>query len=148
MGRLGFHSDKASGRGVHMLKTFADAPYCGYHYRLNITGLSNIMGKIFVTLKGTKGETQVTNVVGKRSRLLAHNIPFASLFLVHKDIGELESVSVSYVKTKKILGFIFSSDWTLGSLNIFSGETHKMYRFSVKNAVIKAKTSRTFKVMD
>lgn len=38
--------------------------FTGYHYRLNISGLTNIVGKIFVTLKGTKGESQVANVVG------------------------------------------------------------------------------------
>lgn len=148
MGRLGFHSDKAPGRGIHILKTFADAPYCGYHYRLNISGLSNIVGKIFVTLKGTKGESQVANVVGKHSQLLAHSIHFVPLFLVHEDIGDLESIVVSYVETNRLIGFLFNNNWKLESLTVFSGETHKLYKFCVKNAVIKSRSSRTFQVSD
>lgn len=29
LGRLGFHADKALGRGKHMLETFDAQPYCG-----------------------------------------------------------------------------------------------------------------------
>ena len=62
----------------------------------------------------------------KRSQLLVHDRHITPLILVHKDIGELESVIVSYTKTNRLIGMVFNSDWKMQSLNIFSGETHKL----------------------
>lgn len=142
-GRMGFHADKAFGRGVHMSETFDTSPYCTYHYQVNVTGASTINGRIYLTLTGTKGSTKAIDLAGHNKFLTPHT-SFQTVMKSHMDIGELKSLEVKYVETSNIINVIFDNDWQLESLSIFQATTQRSYEFCVKGTIITSTTSKIF----
>lgn len=145
-GRMGYHADKATGRGKHMLETFDKSPFCAYHYQVDISGLSTINGFIYMTLFGTKGKSDLIDITGHNKLLTPHD-HFVTSMKARTDIGELKGVEIKYVETDSLIGFIFNDEWTLESLSIFGGVTQKLSKFCIKNAAVVSGSSVKFDVM-
>lgn len=145
-GRLGYHADKALGRGRHMLETFDAAPFCAYHYQVNISGLTTINGFIYLTLHGTNGKSESIDITGHNKLLTPHD-HFVTSMKGRVNIGELKSVEVKYVETDSLIGFLFNDEWELESLTVFAGTTQKLSHFCVKGAKVVSQTSQKFDVM-
>lgn len=147
IGRMGLHADKSMGRGVQMLETYDAAPFCTYHYQINVAGSSTINGKIYVTLNGKKGKTEPIDVA-EHNKLLSPHEHYQKVIKTHQDVGEIESVEVKYQETSNLIKIVFDNDWKMESLKIFQGYTQKEYNFCVKDVIITSSLSKIFKPSD
>ncbi|GAB1609655.1 pancreatic triacylglycerol lipase-like, partial [Argonauta hians] len=144
-GIMGFHADKAQGRGKHMLETFPTAPFCAYQFQVNVSGSSTINGKVHLQLIGTKGKSEFFNITDG-VELVSSGIPHAMVVKTHKDIGQLLYVDMLYEETENFIKIFFQDEWILKYFVIFDAANQKRYNFCARNTRIIPKNIKRFDV--
>ncbi|KAJ8305692.1 hypothetical protein KUTeg_016237, partial [Tegillarca granosa] len=111
---MGFNADKfKTAQGSHYLETQGSAPYCDYHFQINITGNNNMGGKLLLAVQGTKGHSgEIKLMTDNEHHTTGHSI--SKFFKLTKDIGDVTSIALQYEKESGLLaGFIYPDNFEL-----------------------------------
>ncbi|XP_067679044.1 pancreatic lipase-related protein 2-like [Haliotis asinina] len=127
--QLGYYSDQYRARGKMYLNTGSKAPYCGYHYLIEIeTGaMKQTTGRLFIKMVGSWGDSNLIAVTGDDAMAAQSNILKVVVSL--EEVGDLTSLVFKYVKHT---GFWFTNtedSMTLEKVKVTSGENGDSYLF-------------------
>ncbi|XP_005107857.1 pancreatic lipase-related protein 2 [Aplysia californica] len=144
----GYFANKHPSTGGKYLMTNDHAPFCGNHFDVYVKGHedapSRTDGTIYVALVGTQGETNYTRVTIK-NRYLNGSIVTDNLVLFNKDVGEVQSIRVKYVKDP---GFFAhgKNNHVISAVHLKSGINSKSYTTCVSRFELQTGVARTIPV--
>lgn len=110
-GVMGYDADATSARGALYLSTSNHSPYCGHEVSIEVV-ISHSMhgysyGEFFVTLVGTKGQSEELKFSHKAS-FYTTDTTETHVLVTHTDIGDLTGVKVRFVRADGLLAAIAS----------------------------------------
>ncbi|CAG2243585.1 Pancreatic lipase-related protein 2,Inactive pancreatic lipase-related protein 1 [Mytilus edulis] len=144
---MGYNADKSTSRGSMYLSTQAAAPYCNFHYQLNITANNSMDGKLTVVLQGSKGNTDAI-LLTPNEEVLSNGNTMTKFFTINKDIGNVTAVALRYDKTANLLlGWAYPNAWSLMGLSLLEAEKHRMDQFCAYGKSVQNHGATSFGMM-
>ncbi|OWF47404.1 pancreatic lipase-related protein 2-like [Mizuhopecten yessoensis] len=126
---MGYNSINFAARGSLYLQTQANAPFCNYHYQLNVTGKNNMDGVVTAVLQGQNGNSSpIKLMTDNEVHTQGHTI--SKFIKIKEDIGEIVAVAMQYDKTSSVLtGWAYPEDWLLMGVSLMDGSTQQLSSF-------------------
>ncbi|XP_013422181.1 pancreatic lipase-related protein 2 [Lingula anatina] len=145
--RMGYHADKGTGRGSMYLMTQDAAPFCNYHYLLNITS-SNLQktarGKVSVSFTGDRGQVDTFQLTPEESTSIAPGDHLTKLIRTTSPLGTVKSLTVEFEKYQSLFAWVYTDNWKVGRAIVTSGEGNYTSYFCTSDATIYDTDSKVF----
>ncbi|XP_067679747.1 pancreatic lipase-related protein 2-like [Haliotis asinina] len=96
--QLGYYADQYYARGKMYLNTGGKAPYCGYHYGVEIktSSTKDTKGRLYVKMEGSWGTSNFVPVTGDDAVKAGTEVQ--DVIVSPVEVGDLKSVVFKYVK--------------------------------------------------
>ncbi|XP_069127566.1 pancreatic triacylglycerol lipase-like [Argopecten irradians] len=126
---MGYNSINFTARGSLYLQTQGTAPFCNFHYQINVTGSNNMDGVVTVVLRGQKGDSSPVKLMSDNEVHTQHHT-ITKFITIKEDIGDVTAVAMQYDKTSSALtGWAYPEDWALENVSVMDGSTQQLSTF-------------------
>ncbi|XP_064615678.1 inactive pancreatic lipase-related protein 1-like [Liolophura sinensis] len=118
---MGFPAHSQGPKGKFYLATRPKTPYCGYEYYIELRMASRNMeityGDVFVTLIGSKGQSEETRFL-RGSQKLAKGTTERYVVSVAKDVGTISQVKIRFNRVTGFVAFGTTDDFAVHSITV------------------------------